>query len=286
MPNLKEIKNRIMSVDSTIKITSAMKMVSASKLKKAHDAIIGISPFSNKLETLLCDLTASLYDENKSIYSEKRDVAKVLLVVVTSNKGLCGSFNSSIIKKVKSLIETNYENQEIAIMTIGKKAYELLSKTHHVPYNHSNVFNNLDFESTSKLAQQLMDLYAYGVYDKICFIYNSFKNPATPIIKVDNYLPITLEKTTQKTPTDYIFEPNKSQLINDLIPKYLKVQLYKTLRDSFASEHGARMTAMHKATDNAKSLQDELKLTYNKARQATITNEILEIVSGAEALNG
>ena len=285
MPNLKEIKNRIVSVGSTIKITSAMKMVSASKLKKAQDAIVGMRPFADKLEMLLGDLTASMTEETNDVYTVRREVKKVLLVVITSNKGLCGSFNSSIVKKATNLIATTYQNQEVDIMTLGKKAYELLSKSYNVPYNHSDVLDKLRFESASLVAQELMNFYREGVYDEIKFVYNSFKNPATPIIKTDQYLPMVLEASEKNTAeSDYIFEPDRQTLIVDLIPKYLKLTFYKALRDSFASEHGARMTAMHKATDNAKSLQDDLKLTYNKARQAAITNEILEIVSGAEAL--
>ncbi len=286
MANLKEIRNRITSIGSTMKITKAMKMVSAAKLKKAQDAITAMRPYSNKLSELLQNLSATLDADAGGVYSEQRKVSKVLLVVVTSNRGLCGGFNSSIIKGTRKAIAEKYQGKEINLLTIGKKGNDLLGKEFKVIDNQSSVFDELTFDNVAKIAENLMQLFKDGSYDKIEVVYNSFKNAATQIVNVEQFLPIKLVENTSGVSTDYIFEPTKEEIVSALIPKSLKTQLYKALRDSFASEHGARMTAMHKATDNANDLRNDLLLTYNKARQAAITNEILEIVGGAEALKG
>ena len=286
MANLKEIRNRITSIGSTMQITSAMKMVSAAKLKKAQDAIVAMRPYSNKLTELLQSLSATLDGEVGGTFSKQREVKKVLLVVITSNRGLCGAFNSSVIKKSIELINTAYKGKDVSILTIGKRANDLLSKSYKVIDNRSAIYDDLTFEASSEIAQKLMDLYEDESFDKIDIIYNRFKNAATQIVTHEQFLPIVPAASEKSSNLDYIFEPTKVEIIQGLIPKSLRTQLYKAIRDSFASEHGARMTAMHKATDNAKELRSELLLTYNKARQAAITNEILEIVGGAEALNG
>lgn len=286
MANLKEIRNRITSIGSTMQITSAMKMVSAAKLKKAQDAITAMRPYSSKLTELLQNLSATLDGDAGGAFSTQREVNKVLLVVITSNRGLCGGFNSSIIKKTINTIETNYPNQQIDLLTIGKKGNDILSKSYNVIDVRNDIFDDLTFDNVAEVADKLMNLYVDGSYDKIELIYNRFKNAGTQIPQVEQFLPIKPVDGDVKVNADYIFEPSKGEIILTLIPKSLKTQLYKGIRDSFAAEHGARMTAMHKATDNAKELRDELLLTYNKARQAAITNEILEIVGGAEALNG
>jgi F-type H+-transporting ATPase subunit gamma len=285
MANLKEIRNRITSIGSTMKITKAMKMVSAAKLKKAQDAITAMRPYSNKLTELLQNLSATLEGEAGGAFSEQRNVSKVLLVVVTSNRGLCGGFNSSVIKETQKVIAEKYEGKQIDLLTIGKKGNDLLSRDYKVIDNASSIFDDLTFENVTVIAENLMQLFVEGSYDKIEVIYNSFKNAATQLVKVEQFLPIKPVENEDTVVSDYIFEPQKEEIVAALIPKSLKTQLYKALRDSFASEHGARMTAMHKATDNANDLRNELLLTYNKARQAAITNEILEIVGGAEALN-
>ncbi len=284
MANLKEIRNRITSIGSTMQITSAMKMVSAAKLKKAQDAITEMRPYSDKLTELLQSLSASLEGESKSVYSEQREVNKVLLVPITSNRGLCGGFNSSIIKETVKVAK-NYEGKQIDLYAIGKKGADLLSKEFNLLKNGSEVFDNLTFENVATIAEELMELFVNGTYDKIEIVYNQFKNAATQIPQVEQFLPIEAVENESNENLDYIFEPSKEEIIEQLIPKSLKTQFYKAIRDSFASEHGARMTAMHKATDNAKELRNDLLLTYNKARQAAITGEILEIVGGAEALN-
>jgi len=286
MANLKEIRNRISSIGSTMKITSAMKMVSAAKLKKAQDAIIVMRPYANKLSELLQGLSATLDVDTGGVYAEQRKVSKVLLVVITSNRGLCGGFNSSIIKETTKAISEKYREKQVELFTIGKKGNDILSKEYTVIENQSAVFDDLTFKNVADIAENLMSLFVEGTYDKIEIIYNSFKNAATQIVKTESFLPIKPEETNGNLSSDYIFEPTKEEIVSMLIPKSLKTQLYKAIRDSFASEHGARMTAMHKATDNANDLRNDLLLTYNKARQAAITNEILEIVGGAEALNG
>ena len=285
MANLKEIRNRISSVSSTMQITSAMKMVSAAKLKKAQDAITAMRPYSDKLTELLQTLSATLDGDSGSKYANQREVKKVLLVAITSNRGLAGAFNSNIIKEVSNLAKDKYANQEVSYFAIGKKANDAFKKTNRVIANKSEVYDNLTFENIAEIAEVLMQKFVDGEFDKIEIVYNKFKNAATQIIMTEQFLPIVPMEGEVNANTDYIFEPSKVEIIEQLIPKSLKTQLYKSIRDSFASEHGARMTAMHKATDNATELRDQLKLTYNKARQASITNEILEIVGGAEALN-
>lgn len=284
MPNLKEIRNRIASVKSTMQITSAMKMVSAAKLKKAQDAITAMRPYSNKLTELLQSLSATLDGDGGSEFAQERDVNKVLIVAITSNRGLCGAFNSNIIKEGHRLVNEVHLGRQVHFVTIGKKGNDLLSKSYEVIENNNGVFDDLTFDNVAELAQRLMDLFTNGAYDRIELTYNRFKNAATQIVTTEQFLPIVSSGEDSGAALDYIFEPTKEEIVNTLIPKSLKTQLYKAVRDSFAAEHGARMTAMHKATDNAGVLRDELTLTYNKARQAAITNEILEIVGGAEAL--
>tara|TARA_B110000008_G_scaffold72034_1_gene73115 strand:+ start:13530 stop:14390 length:861 start_codon:yes stop_codon:yes gene_type:complete len=284
MANLKEIRNRISSIGSTMQITSAMKMVSAAKLKKAQDAITAMRPYSSKLTELLQNLSATLDSDVGGAYSKQREVSKVLLVVVTSNRGLCGGFNSSVIKETTQNIAANYQDVDLDLLTIGKKGNDILSKSYSVIDSRNDIYDNLTFDYVAEVAEKIMKLYVAGTYDKIEIIYNRFKNAATQIPKVEQFLPIQPLEESANSNADYIFEPSKESIILELIPKSLKNQLYKAVRDSFAAEHGARMTAMHKATDNATELRDELKLMYNKARQAAITNEILEIVGGAEAL--
>jgi len=283
MANLKEIRNRITSVSSTMQITSAMKMVSAAKLKKAQDAITAMRPYAEKLTELLQNVSASLDGESGGKYSDQRPVNKVLIVAITSNRGLCGAFNSNVVKETKNLLQ-NYAGKQVDFVTIGKKGNDIVKKTNNVVINNNGVFDNLTFHNVAEIAEELMKLYADGSYDKIELVYNQFKNAATQVIITEQFLPIVPVKAESKNQVDYLFEPSKEQIVEELIPRSLKTQLYKAVRDSFASEHGARMTAMHKATDNATELRNQLKLTYNKARQAAITNEILEIVGGAEAL--
>lgn len=291
MANLKEIRNRISSVSSTMQITSAMKMVSAAKLKKAQDAITAMRPYSEKLTELLQNLSATLGEDSGSKYSDQREVNKVLVVAITSNRGLAGAFNSNIIKQARNLAAETYAGKQVDFITIGKKGNDILKKFGTVIENNNNIFDDLTFENSSEIAQNLMDLFSEGKYDKIVVVYNHFKNAATQLVMAEQFLPILPPKAIEgeaasTTETAYIFEPSKEEIVESLIPKSLKTQLFKALRDSVASEHGARMTAMHKATDNATELRDSLKLQYNKARQAAITNEILEIVGGAEALAG
>ena len=285
MANLKEIRNRISSVSSTMQITSAMKMVSAAKLKKAQDAITAMRPYADKLTELLQGLSATLEGDGGSVYATEREVNKVLVVAITSNRGLCGAFNANILKQVNYLAADKYKGKQVDFVAVGKKANDALSKESNVIANKSEVFDDLTFENVAAIAELLMEKFVDGSYDKIEVVYNKFKNAATQIVMTEQFLPIVAEASTEEVSLDYIFEPTKEEIVETLIPKSLKTQLYKAIRDSFASEHGARMTAMHKATDNATELRDQLKLTYNKARQAAITNEILEIVGGAEALN-
>ncbi len=285
MANLKEIRNRIVSVSSTMQITSAMKMVSAAKLKKAQDAITAMRPYANKLTELLQSLSTSLDADSGSAYADDRPVKKVLIVAITSNRGLCGAFNSNITKQCATIVDESYQDKEVHFMTIGKKGNDILRKRQSVIADHSKVFDQLTFENVAQIAEELMAQFADGSYDKIVLVYNKFKNAATQILMTEQFLPIVSQDEEVNVSTDYIFEPVKEEIVKELIPKSLKTQLYKSVRDSYASEHGARMTAMHKATDNASELRDQLKLSYNQARQAAITNEILEIVGGAEALN-
>ncbi len=285
MANLKEIRNRISSVSSTMQITSAMKMVSAAKLKKAQDAITAMRPYADKLTELLQSLSASLDADSGSTFADNRPVNKVLVVAITSNRGLCGAFNTNIIKQCASLTGDSFAGKQVDFVAIGKKSNDILSKNSTVVSNHSDVFNHLTFENVAIIAEELMELFKDGSYDRIELVYNKFKNAATQIVMAEQFLPIVPAEGHDTSNTDYIFEPSEAEIVEQLIPKSLKTQLYKAVRDSFASEHGARMTAMHKATDNATELRDQLKLTYNQARQAAITNEILEIVGGAEALS-
>ncbi|MBE0392538.1 F-type H+-transporting ATPase subunit gamma [Flavobacterium sp. 7E] len=286
MANLKEIRNRITSVSSTMQITSAMKMVSAAKLKKAQDAITAMRPYAEKLTELLQNLSATLEGEVGGDFTTQREINKVLLVVVTSNRGLAGAFNTNAIKGAKSRMEF-YAGKQVDIFAIGKKGNDVLTKTNTVIANESAVYDSLTFDNVAAIADTLTEKFVTGEYDKIELIYNQFKNAATQIIQIEQFLPLApIQSDVVASTGDYLFEPSKEEIVLTLIPKSLKMQLYKGIRDSFASEHGARMTAMHKATDNATELRNQLKLTYNKARQAAITNEILEIVGGAEALKG
>lgn len=286
MANLKEIRNRINSVSSTMQITSAMKMVSAAKLKKAQDAITAMRPYAEKLTELIQNISATLEENVTNVFAEQRPVNKVLLVVVTSNRGLCGAFNANVLKKTKERMKF-YADKEVEILTIGKKAHDILSKSEKIFANESQVYDELTFENVADIAQVLMDLYVNENVDRVEILYNQFKNAASQVVMTEQFLPLEpIDNGDENAVADYIFEPSKEEIINSLIPSSLKTQLFKALLDSNAAEHGARMTAMHKATDNAGELRDQLKLTYNKARQAAITNEILEIVGGAEALNG
>lgn len=281
MANLKEIRNRISSVSSTMQITSAMKMVSAAKLKKAQDAIVAMRPYSNKLTGILQDLSSSIDSDN--VFIQNTEANKTLIICITSNRGLCGGFNSNIIKKCVSLASN--ENQEVSFLCLGKKGSDILSKKHNVILTKNEIFEDMSFEKVKEIADLLIQKFVDEEFEKIQIVYNRFKNAATQIVINEQFLPILPADDQQENNQNYIFEPSKLEIVNELIPKSLRTQLFKALRDSYASEHGARMTAMHKATENATELRDQLKLTYNKARQAAITNEILEIVGGAEALN-
>lgn len=290
MANLKEIRNRITSVNSTMQITSAMKMVSAAKLKRAQDAVTQLLPYANKLQEIQINLSASL-DSSEGIYSQEREIKSVLFIAVTSNRGLCGGFNNNVIKRVKALTP-DYEGAKINFLAIGKKAQEFSNKNYiesnlsEIPTGLEELFNNLNFASSSEVSELVMKLYREEKVDKVVLVYNHFVNAGTQTIMTEQFLPIESVEGEATSNADYIFTPSKEKIIEDIVPKSLNIQLYKAVLDSNAGEHGARMTAMHKATDNASELKKELTLTYNKARQAAITNEILEIVGGAEALNG
>lgn len=285
MPNLKEVRNRITSVSSTMQITSAMKMVSAAKLKRAQDAITQMRPYAEKLSSILGNVSATL-EGNDNVYGEEREVKKTLVVAISANRGLCGGFNNNINKEVRNIHNT--DNSNIDVLFVGKKAFDLLKRDVNTAAQKNEVFDNLNFDASREISSALMDHFEQGDYDRIVLVYNSFKNAATQIVKNEQLLPMSPEALEEETTssTEYIFNPNKEEILEDLIPKSIHLQFYKALLDSNASEHGARMTAMHKATENAGEMLRELKLSYNKARQAAITNEILEIVSGAEALNG
>jgi F-type H+-transporting ATPase subunit gamma len=289
MANLKEIRNRITSVGSTMQITSAMKMVSAAKLKRAQDAVTQMRPYSEKLQDILGNLTSSL-DLSENAYSENRGDKNVLIVAVSSNRGLCGGFNNNIIKKVNLLLADEYASVNTKVLCLGKKVTDAFRKSdiriNNSEFGIEDIFSNLNFENSSTIASHLIDKFLKNEFDKIVIVYNSFKNAASQEVKAEQFLPIIPTINEGSAIGDYIFEPSKIEIVEELIPKSLKIQLFKSLLDSNASEHGARMTAMHKATDNAKELKKNLTLSYNKARQAAITNEILEIVGGAEALNG
>lgn len=290
MANLKEIRNRITSVGSTMQITSAMKMVSAAKLKRAQDAITQMRPYSEKLQEILGNLSASL-DISENALADERPADKVLVIAITSNRGLCGGFNNNIIKRVNQLIVDDYTSSKVEILCLGKKAKDAFKRSDR--YFHiegtgivEDIFADLSFDNTAVIANYAMDAFLKKKFDRVVVVYNSFVNAASQTVKAEQLLPIVATVQEDVVIGDYIFEPSQAEIVEELIPKSLKIQLFKALLDSNASEHGARMTAMHKATDNAKELQRNLKLSYNKARQAAITNEILEIVGGAEALNG
>ena len=295
MASLKEIRTRIASVSSTRQITSAMKMVSAAKLKKAQNAIVQFRPYAEKLQEILSSLVDSLKSDVENIYSQERDEERILLVLVTSNRGLCGAFNSNAIKAAIHRALNVYSNQMMAgnvdFITIGKKGNDfLIKKGYKVIFNGSELFDGLNFDRVAPIAEMIMKLYVEGEYDHVDIVYNQFKNVGTQTLTEEQFLPVEIKNDNEVPATsqnvDYIFEPTKEYIVEELIPRSLRLQFYKALLDSQASEHGARMTAMHKATDNATELIKELNLQYNKARQASITNEILEIVSGAEALRG
>ena len=285
MSGLKEIRNRISSVSSTMQITNAMKMVSAAKLKKAQDSITATLPYSNKLSDLVKNISASIDSVDSNPLFVKREVKSALFIVITSNKGLCGGFNSNIIKEVYN-ISSQYGSKKPDLLTIGKKGNDILKKKFNVISSHNDLYDDFSYSNVRLIANDIMGLYTEEKYDEIVLVYNHFKNAATQIITKEQFLPIAENSDEDLSiQGDYIFEPNREKILNELIPKTLSIQLFKSISDSIAGEHGARMTAMHKATDNASELRDQLKLTYNKARQTAITNEILEIVGGAEALN-
>lgn len=296
MANLKEIRIRISSVNSTRQITNAMKMVAASKLRRAQNAILSMRPYAQKLKSIMQDISNDLDDSNEGIYATNRGANKILIVTITSNRGLCGAFNANVVKRAVNLIESKYSEQykksNVNLMCIGKKGADGLISAGYKPIDIiTDIFGHLSFENSIPIAEELMLLFSDKKYDKIVLIYNQFKNAAVQLLQEEQFLPVveTSENETdskEESKANYIFEPGKEEILEALVPKAIKVQLYKALLDSFASEHGARMTAMHQATENADEMLKDLKLTYNKARQASITNEILEIVGGAEALKG
>jgi F-type H+-transporting ATPase subunit gamma len=283
MANLKELRVRITSIGSTMKITSAMKMVSAAKLKKAQDAIVQMRPYASKLTEILQKASSTL-DSSENAYGVVRDTNRTRVVVITSNRGLCGAFNSSVVKKAKALMADS--NDDFSIVAIGKKAGDAFKDDARLVERNPELWDNIGFEAASEYAQKLMDGYLAGEFDKVVLVYNAFRNAAVQEPTAEQMLPISVEVDGPVDTTEYLYEPTKSEILEDLIPTSLKTQFFAALLDANASEHGARMTAMHKATDNAKALQGDLKLEYNKARQAAITNEILEIVGGADALAG
>jgi F-type H+-transporting ATPase subunit gamma len=294
MANLKAIRVRISSVKSTRQITSAMKMVSAAKLRKAQDKIVKLRPYAGKLQEIMVGLSQSLAGmEVENVYSRNSSCDKVLVVVITSNRGLCGAFNSNVIKEARLLVSEKYHEQNskgnVKILPIGKKGFDFFKKlkVDMLP-DQNHLLNSLTFENVSHLADQIMTSYISGEFDRVELVYNQFKNAAVQNLTTEVFLPVESVKSGKgvAVPVDYIYEPDKEQIIKDLIPKSLKIQFYKAVLNSFVAEHGARMTAMHKATDNATSMIKDLTLQYNKARQSTITNQILEVVSGAEALRG
>lgn len=284
MANLKEIRGRISSISSTMQITSAMKMVSASKLKRAQDAIVMLRPYSEKLQEIIQNVNSSSDPDKVSVYAQKRESKRILFIPITSNKGLAGAFNSSIVKELNQQLAVNAD-KDIEILTIGKKVYDAVRRTKTVYDNQSSILDHLSFDLVANLTEVVMKDFVEGKFDEVHLIYNKFVNAATQVVQTEQLLPISMPEVDEtKVDTDYIFEPNRNDILDNLIPKSIKTQFYKAILDSIASEHGARMTAMHKATDNAQALKNELVIYYNKARQAAITNEILEIVSGAEAL--
>lgn len=290
MPNLKEVRNRITSVNSTSQITSAMKMVSAAKLRRAQDAITQLRPYASKLKEVLENVTATMESSTGSIYTDKRAEGNILLIPITSNRGLCGAFNANVVKLTNRLIREEYAGKNITIFPVGKKANDFFKKGNLALFKENGeanvLFDRLTFDNVSPFAEEVMNAFANKQFDKVVLIYNRFKNAAVQLPTAEQLLPVEQAENTGTSSTQYIYEPNKEFIVNELIPKSLKIQLYKALLDSHAAEHGARMTAMHKATDNAKELLRNLRISYNKARQAAITNEILEIVAGANALKG
>jgi F-type H+-transporting ATPase subunit gamma len=294
MANLKAIKIRLSSFKSTRQITSAMKMVSAAKLRKAQDKIVRLRPYANKLHDLLVDLNNSLADsEVENVYGRVTAPEKILIIVITSNRGLCGAFNANVIKEARRVVFEKYPEQTrkgtLKILTIGKKGFDHFRKLNITMLpEQNNLLQDPSFDSVNVLAEQIMKSFTTLEYDRVELIYNQFKNAAVQNLTNEVFLPVEAvpSEKTGTTPADYIYEPDQEQIIKELIPKSLKIQFYKAILDSFVAEHGARMTAMHKATDNATTMIRELTLQYNKARQATITNQILEVVSGAEALRG
>jgi F-type H+-transporting ATPase subunit gamma len=288
MANLKETRNRIASVKSTMQITSAMKMVSAAKLKRAQDAVTRMRPYAEKLQEILVNLTSGTEDDGEGAYSTVRSEEKILIVAVTSNRGLCGGFNAAITKRCLTLANGEYASKDLSFLCIGKKGGEFLANRGlNVIKTEIELYSDLTFENTAPIATEVMEEFVAGNYDKVVLVYNQFKNAAVQVVQNEQFLPVVAEESDDVVNVvDYIYEPNKEDIITELIPKSLKTQFYKAILDSVAGEHGARMTAMHKATDNAKDLADRLTLEYNKARQAAITTEILEIVGGAEALKG
>jgi len=297
MANLKEVRTRIASVKSTRQITSAMKMVAASKLRRAQNAILSMRPYASKLQEIIQNLSHDLEGANEGVWADDRGDQKVLLVPVTSNRGLCGAFNINIVKATVSLINgkfsSQYKNGNLKIHSIGKKGAESLEAWgFKVDDVNTEIFNELSFENTVTVAEQFMNGFLEKEYDKIILVYNQFKNAAVQILQKEQFLPVTSSSSEGKgnelteVQSNYIFEPNKEEILDAIVPKSIKVQLYKALLDSVAAEHGARMTAMHQATENADEMLKDLRLSYNKARQAAITKEILEIVGGAEALKG
>ncbi|WP_126650958.1 ATP synthase F1 subunit gamma [Chryseobacterium aureum] len=284
MANLKEIRGRITSISSTMQITRAMKMVSAAKLKKAQDAIVMLRPYSEKLQELIQNVNSSSDPDQISVYAQKREVKRVLFIAVTSNRGLAGAFNSSIVKELNLQFQNNAQ-YEVEVLPVGKKVYDAVRRNRTVYTNGSTVYDNLNFDAVAHITEGVMTSFREGKFDEVYVIYNKFVNAATQEVTTEQLLPISMpENTEPQVETDYIFEPNRAEILDNLIPKSIKTQVFKAILDSVASEHGARMTAMHKATDNAQALKNDLVIFYNKARQAAITNEILEIVSGAEAL--
>lgn len=293
MANLKEIRTRIASVKTTRQVTSAMKMVSAAKLKKAQDAIFRIRPYAEKLHAILDSLSSSLKNTEESVFTQHRTPNRVLIVLISSNRGLCGAFNANIAKTAVELANTKYKEQlisgDIDFLVVGKQGEKQLRlRGMNIVAQANEVFDNLDFETSTMVSNNLMADYADKRYDRIELVYNQFKNAAMQISITEQFLPVELKQGDEEKDSVYnfIYEPSKERIVEELIPRSLKIQFYKALADSFAAEHGARMTSMHKATDNATDLIKELTLTFNKARQSAITNEILEVTNGAEALNG
>jgi F-type H+-transporting ATPase subunit gamma len=295
MANLKAIRVRLSSVKSTRQITSAMKMVAAAKLRKSQDAIVQLRPFAAKLDEILTGLNSALRDaETENIYAARKPISgKVLIVVVTSNKGLCGAFNANVVREARRLMAEKYAEQarrgDLSFITVGKKGNDLLRRMKcNILEEHSELWSALTFENAAGIADNLIGLYLSKEYDTIELVYNQFKNAAVQRLATEQFLPVTVAEKgpDDAAAVDYIYEPDQVSIVRELIPKSLRVQFYKALLDSFAAEHGARMTAMHQATDNATELIRDLTLQYNKARQAAITNQLLEVVSGAEALNG